>query len=566
MKYSQLYTKTLKGSKEFDSVNATLLTKGGFIDQTMAGVYSFLPLGLRVLNNIEQIVREEMNKVGTEVLLPALAPKALWEQTGRFSTVDVLMKTSGANQASQNKNANEYVLNSTHEEIITPLTQKFNVSYKDLPVAFYQIQSKFRNEARAKSGLLRGREFRMKDLYSFHTSEADLKSYYETVKAAYTAVFQRVGLGADTVIALASGGDFTKDYSHEFQTKCDSGEDVIFFDETSNTYYNKEVAPSQAPAIEQDQEQQPLKEVYGENITGMDALVKFLNVPAEKCVKTLIYQTNNREVIVASLRGDYEINEHKLRKAAGVDDVKLASEEVVNKTTGARLGYAGLLGLPKTVRVFVDDSIKDHVNFECGANKDNYHVVNVNWGRDLPKPETFYDLKLAKSGDLNPATGKHFENFKASEVGNIFPLNIKFSKAFNYTYTDKEGKEQLVHMGCYGIGTSRLIGVLVEKFHDEKGIIWPKAVAPFQVHLISLRGGEEKAALLYERLLTQGIEVVWDERDINPGEKFADADLIGIPVRLVVSAKTGDKVEWKERTSAETELLLVDEVLQRLHG
>lgn len=565
MKYSQLYTKTLKVAKEYESVNATLLIKGGFIDQTMAGVYSYLPLGLRVLNKIEQIIREEMDKVGSEVLLPALAPKALWEQTGRLATVDVLMKTMGANQASQNKSTNEYVLNSTHEEVITPIAQKFNASYKDLPVAYYQIQSKFRNEARAKSGLLRGREFRMKDLYSFHADEADLKRYYEEVKKAYTTVFQRLGLGNDTVIALASGGDFTTDYSHEFQTRLDSGEDTIFFDETTNTYYNKEVAPSKTPDLAQDTQQQALKEVYGENIVGVDDLVKFLNLPAEKTVKTLIYQTDTGEIIVAAVRGDYDINETKLRNAVGCKRLSLASPEQVKQTTGAIIGYAGLINLPDNLRVFVDDSIEHHVNFECGANKDNYHVVNANWDRDIKRPEKFYDIKVAKVGDLNPATGKVFESFNAAEVGNIFPLYTKFSQAFNYSYLDQSGKPQLVYMGCYGIGSSRLMGVLAEKFHDDRGLLWPKAVAPFQVYLASLRGGEEKAAQLYADLTKAGIEVLWDDRDSNPGEKFADADLMGIPVRLVLSAKTGEQVEWKDRNSSEAQLISVEEVFSRLH-
>lgn len=565
MKYSQLYTKTLKGAKEYDSVNATLLTKGGFIDQTMAGVYSFLPLGLRVLTKIENIVREEMDKVGTEVLLPALAPKALWEQTGRLDTVDVLMKTMGANNASRNKSTNEYVLNSTHEELMTPIAQKFNGSYKDLPVALYQIQSKFRNEARAKSGLLRGREFRMKDLYSFHADEADLKRYYEEVKKAYTIVFERLGLGTDTVIALASGGDFTTDYSHEFQTRCDAGEDIIFYDETTNTYYNKEVAPSKTPELAQDTVQNEFKEVYGENIVGVDDLAKFLNMPAEKTVKTLIYQTDTGEIIVAAVRGDYDINEAKLRNVVGCKKLMLASAEQVKQTTGAIIGYAGLINLPDNLRIFVDDSIEHHVNFECGANKDNYHVVNANWDRDIKRPEKFYDIKEAKVGDLNPATGKVFETFKAAEVGNIFPLNIKFSKAFNYTYLDQNGQQQLVYMGSYGIGTSRLMGVLAEKFHDDKGLIWPKSVAPFQVYLASLRGGEEKAAQLYDELSRSSIEVLWDDRDINPGEKFADADLLGIPVRLVISAKTGNQVEWKNRNSSDTQLLSVEDVLSRLH-
>lgn len=565
MKYSQLHTKTLKDSKEYQSINATLLTRAGFIDQTMAGVYSFLPLGLRVLNKIEAIVREEMDKIGTEVYLPSLSPMHLWQTTGRLENIDILMKTSGANKISQNKSTKEYVLNCTHEDVITPIVQKFNPSYKDLPVAWYQIQSKFRNEARAKSGLLRGREFRMKDLYSFHVSLDDLKEYYEKSKKAYMNVYRRVGLGEETFITLASGGDFTNENSHEFQTRCESGEDLVFYDKSSNTYYNQEIAPSKAPAFEWDDEQKEYDEAYGENITGMDALVDFLQLPAQQCMKTILYQTETGQIIAVGVQGNYEINEEKVMKVVGCKKLTLAPETVVKEVTGAELGYAGIIGLPDSVTVLVDESMEQAVNFECGANKTNYHSVNVNWNRDVAKPEQFYDLKTAQPGDINPESGQVYETFAASEVGNIFPLGTKFSDAFGYTYTAEDGSQQPVYMGSYGIGTSRLMGVIVEKFHDENGIIWPKAVAPFSVHLISIKAAEEKAEELYQSLTKSGIEVLWDDRPISPGEKFADADLIGIPVRLVVSAKTGDKIEWKERTSAETQLLSEAEVLSKIN-
>lgn len=563
MKYSQLLTKTQKIAKELDSTNASLLIKAGFVDQTMAGVYTFLPLGLRVLTKIENIVRQEMDKIGTEMLLPALSPKSFWETTGRLETIDVLFKASGANKNSQAKNSAEYVLNCTHEDLITPIAQKFRNSYKDFPFAVYQIQTKFRNEARPKSGIMRGREFRMKDLYSFHTSQEDFQSYYDRAKEAYTATFKALGLGAETYMVLASGGDFTKDYSHEFQTRCEAGEDVVFFDETTNTYYNREVAPSKAPHVEQDKEQKALEEVYGENITGMDALVAFLQVPAEKCVKTIIYQADD-QVVAVGVRGTYEVNEDKLKKVLGCTKLALATAEVVQQTTGAIVGYAGLLNLPDSVKVILDESLEEMVNFECGGNKDHIHVINVNWGRDLQKPEKFYDIKVAQAGDLNPNSGKVMEYFKAAEVGNIFPLQSRFPNAYNYNFIDEQGKEQPIIMGSYGIGTSRIMGVMVEKFHDENGIIWPKQVAPFSVHLISLRGGEEKALELYTKLQEQNIDVLWDERDISPGIKFADADLIGCPVRLVVSAKTGENVEWKERTAQQAEVISLDAVSERL--
>lgn len=407
MKYSNLLLKTTKEAKEYDSVNATLLQKGGFIDQTMAGVYTFLPLGWRVLSKIENIVREEMDKVGAEILMPALSPRSLWEQTNRTG-IDVLFEALGANDASRKKNPSGAILNPTHEEIITPIAQQMKPSYKDFPYAVYQIQTKFRNEERPKSGLMRGREFRMKDLYSFHISDADRKEYYERVREVYRTIFQRLGIGDDTVIAYASGGDFTKEFSEEFQTRCDAGEDTIYYDEKNDAYYNKEVAPPE---------------------------------------------------------------------------------------------------------------VKERGN-----------------------------------------------SFSASEVGNIFPLGTKFTSAFKYTYRDENGQEQLVHMASYGIGTSRIMGVLVEKFHDDRGIIWPEAVAPFAVYLAALSKGEDevadRAANVYEQLTQAGISVLYDDRPAaSPGEKLSDADLLGIPWRVVVSKKTGEQIELKRRNEQETKMMSVEEFI-----
>jgi len=392
--------------KDAESINQKLLVQGGFIHQEMAGVYTFLPLGLRVLNKIESIVRKHMDEIGSELLMPALSSKENWRTSGRLDTIDVLFKASAANEVSLLKSDAEYILCPTHEDVVTPLMKLFNPSYKDLPVSVYHIQTKFRNEARAKSGLLRCREFRMKDLYSFHSDEADLKRFYEEAKKVYLDIFQEIGIGKDTVVALASGGDFTKDYSHEFQTRCESGEDIIYLDKTTGIAYNKEVKPEGA--------------------------------------------------------------------------------------------------------------------------------------------------------DNNP----NFEIFAASEVGNIFPLGIKFSKAFGYEYTDKDGSKKPVITGSYGIGTSRMMGVLVEKFHDDQGIIWPKSVAPFLVHLIDLQQ-KDKAGEIYELLLKMGVDILWDDRDgVTAGEKFADADLIGCPVRLVVSTRSLDKggVEAKLRNSTENEIVSTDKL------
>lgn len=395
MKYSQLFLKTNKDAKEFDSVNATLLQKGGFIHQTMAGVYTFLPLGLRVLNKIENVVREEMNKLGSELLMPALSPRELWEKTGRIETVDSLFEARGGNDASRRNNNATYILNSTHEEVLTPIVQQFRPSYKDLPCAVYQIQSKFRNEPRAKSGLMRGREFRMKDLYSFHVSEEDFQMFYEKSKEVYTTTFNRLGIGKDTYIVQASGGDFTKDFSHEFDTICETGEDTIYFDAKEKLYYNKEVA----------------------------------------------------------------------------------SKELIERA----------------------------------------------------------------------------EPIRVSEVGNIFPLGTRFPDAFGYHVTNEQGELIPVYVGCYGIGTSRVMGVLVEKFHDDRGIIWPAQVAPFQVYLAELNAD---ASGVYEELEKAGVEVLYDDRkNASAGEKLADADLFGIPWRVVVSKKTGEKIEVKKRSENKIQLL-----------
>jgi prolyl-tRNA synthetase len=418
MRQTQLYTKTRKEAPADETAkNAILLTRAGYIHKEMAGVYTMLPLGLRVLTKIENIIRHHMDTLGNEIVMTALSPREKWEATGRIDTVDVLMKTAPANKASEEKSSNSYILGSTHEEMITPIAEEFARSYKDLPCAFYQIQTKFRNEARAKSGLLRGREFRMKDLYSFHRSEEDLKEYYERSKKAYMNVFRDVGLGDDTFITLASGGDFTKDFSHEFQTVCEAGEDTVYLDRKNNIAYNK---------------------------------------------------------------------------------------EVVNEETAKRLS----------------------VNFET------------------------------------------LEQVRACEVGNIFPLNTKFTKAINYEYVNEQGEKQPVYMGCYGIGPTRLMGVITEKYADDRGLVWPASVAPFSLHLLSLSKDKASeshklAESLYTTLTERGVEVLFDDREASPGEKFADSDLLGIPMRVVVSDKSIEKggVEIKERTVEEGHIVSVEELL-----
>ncbi|KKR06405.1 MAG: prolyl-tRNA synthetase [candidate division WS6 bacterium GW2011_GWF2_39_15] len=558
MKYTKLFGKTSKAGKVYESKSVEYLFRGAFIDQVMAGGYTFLPLGLRVLQKIEQIVREEMDKIGVELLMPAIVPTEYWKQTGRFDTIDVLFKVVGANKISLERNSAEYVLNPTHEDIIAPTAKKFNLSYKDLPFAVYQIQSKFRNEVRPKTGLLRTREFRMKDLYSFHKDVEDLKRFYEVAREAYMKVYKRLGIGDDTYYTAASGGDFTEDFSHEFQTKLETGEDVVFRVKSNGLCFNKEIAPSLSKAYEQDKEMKEFKDVFGEGIIGVEDLCQFMGIKPYQTTKTLIFESE-KGVLVASVRGDYDVNELKLMKVAGVKQLQLATEETVKKVTGAEIGYAGIVNLPKDVMVYIDESVEPLVNFETGGNKTHYHLANVNWGRDLEKPNMFYDIKVAKLGDLYPETKEEYDVFKASEVGNIFPLNTKFTKAVGYYFTDADGSQKEIYMGSYGIGTSRLMGVIAEKFYDDKGILWPANIAPYNVHIVSLGSeGVKEAETLYNELMDGGIEVLWDDRtDVSAGEKFSDADLIGIPVRLVISDRSlqNGGYEFKLRNSKESKIV-----------
>lgn len=571
MRLSSLFTKTSKQSQaDASSRNADLLQRAGFVHKTMAGVYAYLPLGLRVLSRIEAILREEMNKIGHEVFLPSLSPTELWEKTGRADTVSVLFQATAANPASAKTNDARYILNSTHEEIITPLVQSFCRSYRDFPVAVYQIQTKFRNEARPKSGLMRGREFRMKDLYSFHASEEDMLRYFTDVSIpAYTAFFRRVGLGERTIVALASGGDFSKEYSREFQTRCETGEDHIFGIPGTQTYYNREICPCTAPAWDNGAEsEKPLQDVKGENMIGVEALAAFLQIEVARTTKTMLFESDMGQVIAAVVRGEYDVNEEKLRKVSGVKALRLASVETVKRVTGAEVGYAGPLGLSPDVLVFWDDSTRGRKNFECGANQTHYHSINVNFGRDIAAPAAFHDIKIAREGDLIPGTSQPYEVFRASEVANVFTLFTKFSSAFDFTFTGQDGTQHPVYMGCYGLGTSRVMGVIAEIFQDEKGLQWPAAIAPADVHLVAVAKTAEDASFraaedLVQTLEASGKRVLFDDRtDVSVGSKLADADLIGVPVRVIVSPKTLDqgKIEVSLRADGKTQLIVAEEL------
>lgn len=558
MRRSKLFTKTQKQVPANEAArNAQLLIQAGFIHKEMAGVYVYLPLGLRVLEKIKRVVREEMGAIGgQEVMMTALQPRELWEKTDRWDDekVDNWFKTKLAN-------GTELGVGLTHEEPVVDVLLDYVSSYKDLPLFVYQIQTKFRNELRAKSGLLRGREFVMKDMYSFAVNQQQHDELYERAAEAYHKVYQRLGLGDITFRVKADGGIFTERFSDEFQTISPIGEDTLFKVPSTGEYYNEEVAPSQAPGVDSQGSPQPMEGVEGKGIIGVEELAKFLKISVEQTTKTMLYQADDGRIIAAAVRGGYEVNEIKLRKVVGAKTLRLADEDTVKKVTGAEVGYAGLINLADEVEIVVDESCANRVNFEMGANKTDFHNINVNWGRDLPEPEEFVDIKVAKKGDLHPETGEVYELARAVEVGNIFPLETKYSDALGLYYTDEQGKQQSIIMGCYGIGVSRLMGVIAEHFADENGLCWPELVAPAQVHLISL-GANDQADELYEELTKKGIEVLYDDSDARAGEKFADADLIGVPHRVVVSKKTleAGKFEYKARTEDESRLLTAEEL------
>jgi prolyl-tRNA synthetase len=561
MKYSKLFGKTLKDTpRDATLVSHKLLYQAGFIRESTAGRYYLLPLGLRVHDKIRRIVKEEMDLAGgQEIVTPLLHPKYLWEETNRTTSVGFELMSI------KDRNEFEFVLGGTAEEMLVDVVRKFQISYKDLPFNLYQFSTKFRDELRARGGLLRLREFVMKDAYSFHATEEDFKKEYANMRDTYSRILERIGLRF--AVVEADNGYIGGEYCHEFIVESPAGENKFFTTEDGSYAAHEEVAKFKYEEFKTDEDLKPMEEVEGKGIIGVTELAKYLKIPVEKTTKTILFEDENGNVIAAAVQGEYEINETKLTRIAKVTTLKLASSETVKRVTGAEVGYAGILNLPKDVRIFMDESMKGRRNFEMGANRTNYHSINVNFGRDLPEPEQFYEFKTAKEGFLAP-NGKKLIEKRGIEVGNIFQLGHHYStKMQDALFTDEKGKKQPYYMGCYGFGLARTLTTVVEKYHDDKGIIWPECVAPFQVHLIGITKNElgikKKAEEVYQKLLDAGIEVLYDDRDeLAPGVKFADADLIGIPVRLVVSQKTGDKIEFKKRTEKEPEMLSIEEVLK----
>ena len=559
MRYSKLFGKTRHDAPhDANSVNSQLLTQAGFVEKQSAGVYNFLPLGLRVLHKVNDIIREEMDAIdGQEILMPALHSRQVWKATGRDDIMeDVLYRTTGADDQ-------EFVLGPSHEEIVTPLVKKYIQSYKDLPLSVYQIQAKFRNEPRAKSGLLRGREFGMKDLYSFHLTEKDLDEYYEKAKEAYLKVFDRCGLKAHVI--EASGGAFTDKFSHEFSVETPAGEDTIIVCEKCGKAQNLEVAEGKVEDPDQPKEkEEDLKEVEMERGFTIADNAKAHGVPEWKILKTVVYEVEEEGLIGVCIRGDLSVNTNKLEKYFG-KPMRPASPATLKKA-GLVQGYISPVGNPEGLSFVADHSIANVKNFVTGANAPAKDYVNANVGRDF-QIKDFVDLVEVKGSFRCSTCDVALKEMIAVEAGNIFKLGTKFSESAGFTVSDSNGKLQPVIMGCYGIGNTRIVGTIAEASHDENGLIWPLNVAPYHVHILSLGKDQEvidAADKLYQDLLDEDVEVLYDDRDGSPGVKFKDADLIGLPLRLVVSKRAMEAggVEWKERAGGDAKSVKVGNVVK----
>lgn len=563
MRLTQLFGRTSKTEgSDYKIDSHRLLTQAGFIRESVAGRYYLLPHGVRVHDKIIQIVRKHMNAAGgQEMLMPTLHPLELWKETNRTTSAGFeLMVVKDRRDA-------EFALGGTGEEMAVDLVRKFNVSYKDLPFNIYQFSNKFRDELRARGGLLRVREFIMKDAYSFSTEE-QFEEVYKKMWATYQAIFDEIGV--ETIAIEADGGYIGGDYCHEFVVPSEQGESTYYVTQDGNYAAHEDVAGFTRYTEDSDEPLRDMEEVEGKGIIGVAELAKYLNIPVEKTTKTILFETDKGDVVAAAVMGEYDINATKLQRALGVDTLQLASPETVKRVTGAEVGYAGFLNLPKEVRIILDESVKGRKNFEVGANRTDFHSINVNFGRDLPEPDQYYDIAMAKDGYVAPDGKQKLIEKRGIEVGNIFQLGYHYTNLMsNAVYTDEKGTPQKYYMGCYGIGIGRTMAAAVEVSHDERGIIWPKNIAPYDVCLARLGADEPVVAAadeLYKRLTEAGIAVLYDDRDVRPGEKFADADLIGVPYRIVVSKKTVEtkKHELKRRGEEQTDLLDIPQLVERL--
>ncbi len=559
MRASELFAPTLREvPAEAEITSHLLMLRAGMIRKVAAGVYTYLPLGYRVLKKIIQIIREEMDsRGGQELMLPIIQPAELWMESGRWKVYgDELFRL-------RDRHGRDFALGPTHEEIITALVRGEVRSYRQLPLLLYQIQNKYRDEIRPRFGLMRGREFIMKDLYSFDRDEAGLEESYRKMYNAYARIFTRCGLRFRPVEADpgAIGGSST----HEFMVLADSGEAAIVYCSNCNYAANVERAEAVTPAPPPPEEMLALQEKATPGARSIEEVSAFLKTAPQKTIKTLVYRTE-KETVMALVRGDREINEIKLKNILGCTQLFLADHQTVTELTGAAPGFAGPVGL-RGVRIIADQEIILVRNAVAGANKTDTHLINVNPGRDFI-PHQVADLRLVKAGEACPRCPGQLETARGIEVGQVFKLGTKYSRVLGATFLDENGREQPMVMGCYGIGVSRTIAAAIEQHHDQNGIIWPVPIAPFHAVIIPVSTKDEEqmklAVSLYNTLLEHGVETVFDDRAERPGVKFKDADLIGYPLRITVGARAvgEDVMEIKERSGGRVRVVKTDRVVR----
>ncbi|WP_297793687.1 proline--tRNA ligase [uncultured Marinobacter sp.] len=545
-------------------ISHQLMLRAGMIRKLASGLYTWLPMGLRTLRKVERIVREEMDKSGAqEVLMPAVQPAELWQESGRWE------QYGGELLRMNDRHGRDFCFGPTHEEVITDVIRNELKSYKELPSNFYQIQTKFRDERRPRFGVMRAREFIMKDAYSFHLNAESLNETYEVMHRTYCAIFDRLGLDYRPV--QADSGAIGGSASHEFHVLASSGEDDIVFSSDSDYAANIEKAEAVAPAGDRPAPSEELKEVSTPDQRTIDAVAEFLGIDANRTVKTLLVKADEDEngesgLVALILRGDHTLNEIKAENLAGVaEPLTMATDEEIEKATGCKAGSIGPVNLP--VPVIVDRSAAHLADFVCGANKEGFHLTGVNWGRDA-ELDRVEDLRNVVEGDASPDGKGTLEIRRGIEVGHIFKLGNKYSTAMNATVLDENGKSVILEMGCYGIGVSRIVAASIEQNHDDKGIIWPEAIAPFEVAVVTLNAHKspkvaEAGEKLYNQLRQAGFDVLLDDRKERPGVKFADMELIGIPHRFVVSDRgiEAGTLEYKGRRDDDKQDVTLDEAL-----
>ena len=559
MKQSKVFIPTMREvPAEAEALSHRLLLKAGLIKQSTSGIYSYLPLATRVLNNISKIVREEMESIdAVEILMPALQQAELWDESGRWGAYGPeLMRL-------KDHNGREFALGPTHEEVVTSLVRDELKSYKQLPLTLFQIQSKYRDEKRPRFGLLRGREFIMKDAYSFHADEESLDATYQDMYQAYSRIFKRVGINARPVVA--DSGAIGGNHTHEFMALSDIGEDTIVYSNKSDYAANIEKAeviyhPSVKPI-----EQLELYKIETPNVKTAQELADFLNKPLDEIVKTMIFKVDG-EFIMVLVRGHHELNEIKLKSYFGTDNLEMASQDEMINLVGAEPGSLGPIH-DKEIKIYADNFVQDLNNLVVGANEDGYHYMNANIGRDFDV-QKFGDFRFILEGEMLSDGSGEAQFAEGIEVGQVFKLGTKYSEVMNATFLDNQGKAQPLIMGCYGIGVSRTLSAIVEQNNDDNGIIWPLSVTPFDLHLITINPKKDEQRELSEQLykrLNDVYNVLYDDRKERAGVKFNDADLIGLPIRVVVGKRAEEGVvEVKQRHNGESEDVHINDLEQYL--